>query len=119
MVSVWVTNLVGILFVIIGTLLVLNVIFPILRRVLDGIAEERGFIGKGILTLLIIYVYFVALQLIVELLVGIGNPSLSNVGLISPGVDFVVGIYDILKWVIIGLVVALAFVNLTPVKKKK
>lgn len=116
MVSVWVTNITGIIFVIIGALLILNLVFPILRRVLDGIAGDQAAIGRGILTLLIVYVYFLALQMIINLLKAIGNPILNNIDLISPGVNIVIGLYDILKWVIIGLVIALAFVN---VKKKK
>lgn len=119
MVTVWVTNIVGILFVIIGTLLVLNVVFPALRRVLDGIAEDNAFIGRGILTLLIIYVYFLALQMILDLLVGVGNPQLNNVAIVQPGIDIVVGVYDILKWVIVGLVIALAFVKKPAARKKK
>ena len=117
MVSVWVTNLVGVLFVIVGTLLILNLVFPVLRRVLDGVSEGKEFIGRGILTLLIIYVYFLALQMILDLLVGIGNPNLNHVAIVKPGIDIVVGVYDVLKWVLIGLVLALAFFK--PPKKKR
>jgi len=118
MVSVWATSILSIVFVVIGTLIVLNWVFPVLRRVLDGLSEDSPMVGRGILTLLIIYVYFIALKLIIEFLVAIGNPKLSYIGLISPGVNMVLDVYDILKWVIIGLVIALAFMN-SPSKKKK
>lgn len=117
MVGVWATNIIGSIFVIAGALLILNVVFPILRRVLDGLAGDQIIVGRGILTLLIVYVYFLAIQMIITLLKAIGNPMLNNIDLISPGVNLVVGVYDILKWVIIGLVIALAFVNQD--KKKK
>ena len=56
--------------------------------------------------------------MIIDLLIGIGNPNLNNVSIIKPGIDIVVGVYDILKWVIVGLVIALAFVK-NPITKKK
>ena len=118
MVGVWATNIIGSIFVIAGALLILNVVFPNLRRVLDSLAGEQVIVGRGILTLLIVYVYFLAVQMIITLLKAIGNPILNNIDLISPGVNLVVGIYDVLKWVIIGLVIALAFRNVSDRKKK-
>jgi len=117
MVGVWATNIIGSIFVIAGALLILNVVFPNLRRVLDSLSGDQVIVGRGILTLLIVYVYFLSIQMIITLLKAIGNPILNNIDLISPGVNLVVGVYDVLKWVIIGLVIALAFSNLDRKKK--
>jgi len=118
MASIWITSILSIIFIIVGTLLVLNWVFPVLRRVLDGLSENSPMVGRGILTLLIIYVYFLALSKIIEFLKAIGNSTLNYVDLLNPGVAIVLNVYDILKWVIIGLVISLAFLN-SPSRKKK
>ena len=118
MASIWITSILSIIFIIVGTLLVLNWVFPVLRRVLDGLSENSPMVGRGILTLLIIYVYFLALSKIIEFLKAIGNSTLNYADLLTPGVTVVLNVYDLLKWVIIGLVISLAFLN-SPSRKKK
>jgi len=106
-VSVWVINILGIVFATVASLIIITKIFPRIGELTDSIFNNDG-ITRNLMSLLVILVYILLFITTVALLKNINNQYLNYISLIDPGIELLKSILPYLKWVVFALLIAAA-----------
>lgn len=101
--AVWIA-IISIIFVIIGAYLVITKILPIIRDLLSDIVDGRAM--GAFMSLLIIIVYILVLDKVVNLLLVAENQYLNYLSYITPGIDILMDILPYVMYILLGAVVA-------------
>jgi len=100
---VWIA-IISIIFVIIAAYLAITKILPVVRDLLSGIVDGR--VMGAFMSLLIIVVYILVLDKVVNLLLAAENQYLNYLSYITPGITVLTDLLPYLKYVLLGALIA-------------
>ncbi len=102
-IDIYITNIIKIIFAIIGGHLAITKILPMLKDFLDDFISDK--VMKGLISLLTIIIVVIVATLVLEFTTAIGNPILNYIDLAKPILDIITKLFDYLQYVVaIGLI---------------
>lgn len=103
-IDIYVTNIIKIVFTIIGGHLAIAKILPLLKDFLDDFIKEDDVI-KGLISLLTVVIIVTVATLVIEFTTAIGNPMLNYINLVKPMLDVLNSLFNYLQYIVaIGLI---------------
>jgi len=102
-IDIYITNIIKIIFAIIGGHLAITKILPLIKDFLDDFISDK--VMKGLISLLTITIIVAVATLVVQFTTAIGNPVFNYIALIQPMLDIFKTLFDYLQYVVaIGLI---------------
>jgi len=103
-IDVYITNIIKIIFAIIGGHLAITRILPVLKNFLDDFIKEDKVL-KALISLLTFAIIVAVANLVVQFTTAIGNPVFNYIALIQPMLDIFNTLFSYLQYIVaIGLI---------------
>ncbi len=100
----YISNIIKIIFVIIGGHLAITKILPMLKNFLDDFIKDDS-VMKGLISLLTVAIIVTVITLVIDFIAAIGNPILNYINLIKPAIDVFNNLFNYIQYIVaIGLI---------------
>lgn len=111
-VELWITTILSIFFSIIAAYIAIAFILPMIRALVKEIIEDTTAIG-GFMSVLVIVVYILLIEKIIEILVALPTTAeegtrtiISYINVLEPGIKILDDLLPFIGWVLLGSLIA-------------
>jgi ABC-type multidrug transport system fused ATPase/permease subunit len=107
--EIYITNIIKIIFTIIGGHLAITKILPLIKDFLDDFLNDKA--TKALISLLTVAIIVIVANLIIGFTTEIGNNYLNYINLIKPLLDVITNLFNYLQYVVAIALIAYAIKN--------
>ena len=101
-----VTNVIKIVFLIVGGHLAITKVLPMLEDVLSSVLTDKKVLD-GLMSLLSVLILVIVGIKVIDLFLATQNPTLAYIGLVRPAFEVLFMLVDYFTWILAGVVVLL------------